>query len=54
MKLIDMHESVQAVAAESLATALRERVNLMADDRTESAKQVAETVREAFESLFSD
>lgn len=53
MKLYDMHESVQAVAAEALAEALRERVNLLADNRTETAKKVAETVREAFEALFN-
>lgn len=54
MKLYDMHESIQAVAAEALAVALREKVNLLAENRTETAKQVAEAVREAFETLLND
>ena len=53
MKLLDMHERVQAVAAEALAETLRERVDLLADNRTETAKQVAVSVREAFETLFN-
>lgn len=54
MKLSEMHENVQAIAAETLSIALKDKINLMAENRTESAKQIAETVRKAFEELFID
>lgn len=53
MKLSEMHENVQAIAAETLSIALREKMDLTAQNRTDSAKQIAETVRKAFEVLFS-
>lgn len=51
MKFYELPESVQVVAAELLAKKLDDIVLWGDKSRTEKAKQIAETVREAFTEL---
>ena len=53
MKFSEIPEPVQKVAAELLAKKLDEVLIWGADNRTEKAKEIAETVRGAFEELLS-
>lgn len=53
MKMQELPESVQAIAASLLAEAIRERVDLDKDDRTVKADAIAKTVQIAFEKLFT-
>lgn len=53
MKFQDLDYEIQKVAANLLASAFQ-YVDLTSENRTEKAKEIAETVREAFETLFND
>lgn len=53
MKLIEMPEAVQIVAANFLAKKLDECVLWEHENRAEKAKEIASSVRKAFEELSS-
>ncbi|WP_261242769.1 hypothetical protein [Serratia entomophila] len=52
MKLREIPEQVQVVAAEILAKKFDEHVAIGLENRTERAEKLAETVRKAFEALY--
>ena len=52
MKLCEMPEQVQVVAAQLLAEKIDEHSPMGLENRTEMAKKIAETVRTAFECLY--
>lgn len=55
MKVNELHESVQVEMAKLLGDVIRNRIDLVDDEkRTEKAVQAADAIREAFQSLFND
>ncbi|MES4614218.1 hypothetical protein V2154_16750 [Ewingella sp. CoE-038-23] len=52
MKISEMPEQVQVVAAQLLATKLDEHLLFASETRTEKAEKIAQAVRKAFESLY--
>lgn len=53
MKLCEMPEQVQVVAARLLAEKISEHTPMGLENRTEMAEKIAETVRKAFECLYN-
>lgn len=54
MRFIELPESVQAVMASALAEALREEGVHHDASRTVKAKEIAETISDAYLTLYSD
>ncbi|EPX9385154.1 hypothetical protein [Enterobacter hormaechei] len=54
MKFYELPEQVQSMAAELLAKRLNDEVFIDEKNRTEKAKAIAQTVREAFFKLYDN
>lgn len=54
MKFYELPEQVQSIAADLLAKKLDDEVFFGGENRTEKAKEIAQTVREAFFKLYDN